>query len=371
MRRGPVEHLLRRHREGAGRRGRRGCAGRARRHPSTWPSTGRRHAPTADRRPAPRAPTDCPPDHLTRRIRPIAVAGSRVRGEGVAEADVEVDRAAVRRRDAAQHAPSRGGEGTAYGRPVERAHGLDRLRCREVRRPAHRGAEDARAASVVWLAPVPRSSCGRSAERTTSGTPVWWASSTAGCRLATAVPDVVMTGTGAPEPLARPEGEEAGGALVDPDVQAEATVALGLLDGIREGCGARPRCEDDVTHTTADQLVDEDASERGGGVHQLPEAGGPTRRATPVSAATATTPTTAASAGLAGEPGEDPLGRRARRLAAGAEPPRTLEQAGRLRATVEEDRRERRDGADEGEQTHAERPALVDPGGEGDERRRR
>jgi len=50
--------------------------------------------------------------------------------------------------------------------------------------------------SVVWLAPVPRSSCGRSAVSSSSGTPAWCASRTAGCRFATAVPDVVTTATG-------------------------------------------------------------------------------------------------------------------------------------------------------------------------------
>ena len=47
--------------------------------------------------------------------------------------------------------------------------------------------------SVVWLALVPRSRAGRSAVTTTSGRPAWAASSTAGCRLATAVPDVHTT----------------------------------------------------------------------------------------------------------------------------------------------------------------------------------
>src|SRR5690606_4834304 len=50
--------------------------------------------------------------------------------------------------------------------------------------------------TVVWLAPVPRSSSGRSADSTMSGTAPWCASSTAGCRLATAVPEVVITTAG-------------------------------------------------------------------------------------------------------------------------------------------------------------------------------
>ncbi len=52
--------------------------------------------------------------------------------------------------------------------------------------------------SVVWLASVPRSRAGRSAVTTTRGWPEWAASSTAGCRLATAVPDVHTTAARAP-----------------------------------------------------------------------------------------------------------------------------------------------------------------------------
>ena len=98
--------------------------------------------------------------------------------------------------------------------------------------------------------------------------------------------------------LCEPQSQEPGGPLVDPHVQAKATFALGLLDGIRKGRGARTGSEDDLANATTDQLVDKDTSERGGRVHQLPDAGGPTNNATPVRPATATTPTTAARAGL-------------------------------------------------------------------------
>ncbi len=54
--------------------------------------------------------------------------------------------------------------------------------------------------SMAWLAPTSRSHGGRSAESTSSGTPPWCASSTAGCRLATAVPEVVTTTAGRPDP---------------------------------------------------------------------------------------------------------------------------------------------------------------------------
>ncbi len=61
---------------------------------------------------------------------------------------------------------------------------------------------------MVWEAPVSRSSGGRSAVSTISGTPAWLASSTAGCRFAAAVPEVHDTGTGRPERLARPSARK-------------------------------------------------------------------------------------------------------------------------------------------------------------------
>ncbi len=58
--------------------------------------------------------------------------------------------------------------------------------------------------SVVWFAFVPRSRAGRSAVSRISGTPACDASSTAGCRFATAVPLVVTTATGRRLVRARP-----------------------------------------------------------------------------------------------------------------------------------------------------------------------
>src|SRR5450759_2931276 len=63
--------------------------------------------------------------------------------------------------------------------------------------------------SVVWFAPVPCSSPGRSALTMINGTAAWLASRTAGCRLATAVPEVVNTGTGRRVSLARPRARKA------------------------------------------------------------------------------------------------------------------------------------------------------------------
>lgn len=50
---------------------------------------------------------------------------------------------------------------------------------------------------MVWLAPVSRSSPGRSAVRSSKGTPLCDASTTAGSRFATAVPDDVINTAGA------------------------------------------------------------------------------------------------------------------------------------------------------------------------------
>ena len=62
---------------------------------------------------------------------------------------------------------------------------------------------------VVWLAPVPRSSGGRSALSTTTGTPAWEASITAGSSSPTAVPLVVSTPHGWPVERATPRAVNA------------------------------------------------------------------------------------------------------------------------------------------------------------------
>ena len=56
--------------------------------------------------------------------------------------------------------------------------------------------------SIVWGAATPCSSGGRSAVAAMNGTPLWWASTTAGCSSTAAVPLLVSTTAG--RPLARP-----------------------------------------------------------------------------------------------------------------------------------------------------------------------
>src|SRR4051794_4647833 len=60
---------------------------------------------------------------------------------------------------------------------------------------------------MVWPAPVSRSSGGRSAVQTSSGTRAWWASSTAGCSSAAAVPEVQTMTAGRPDALAAPRAK--------------------------------------------------------------------------------------------------------------------------------------------------------------------
>ena len=62
---------------------------------------------------------------------------------------------------------------------------------------------------MAWLAPVPRSSGGRSAVSTSNGTPDSSASITAGWKFAAAVPEVQTTATGRPLALARPRARNA------------------------------------------------------------------------------------------------------------------------------------------------------------------
>ena len=88
---------------------------------------------------------------------------------------------------------------------VERQYAFWPARISGVPSSTNRAAEPNRPSwSTVWFAPTPRSSGGRSAVSASSGTPACAASSTAGCRFAAAVPDVVTTTTGRPDAFASP-----------------------------------------------------------------------------------------------------------------------------------------------------------------------
>ena len=123
--------------------------------------------------------------------------------------------------------------------------------------------------SVVWLASVPRSRSGRSAVTATSGTPAWAASSMAGCRLATAVPDVQITAAARAD-LGQPEGQEPGRALVEPGVQPEQPGLGGVVRRERQRRVARARRQHDLADPALDEAADHRAGQLGGRRHGRP-----------------------------------------------------------------------------------------------------
>ena len=99
---------------------------------------------------------------------------------------------------------------------IARPIALRQCRCSVCGSPAAPSSTTARACgpnsptwSMVWLAPVPRNSGGRLAVSASTGTPECAASTIAGCRLATAVPEVTTTGTGRLDPSANPRAVKA------------------------------------------------------------------------------------------------------------------------------------------------------------------
>ena len=128
---------------------------------------------------------------------------------------------------------------------------------------------------VVWFERMPRSSAGRSAEQMMSGTPEWCASSTAGCRFATAVPDVVTTTAGRPDSIAVPSARNAAPRSSMRTCRRIAPTPLELGGGEREGLRSRPGRHDDV----ADALAHERAQQRHRGIARgAPTGGRPTGR---------------------------------------------------------------------------------------------
>ena len=121
--------------------------------------------------------------------------------------------------------------------------------------------------SLIWSiacpAPTSRSSGGRSAVSTISGTRASRASATAGSRLAAAVPLVQVTATGRPLALAMPEGHEAGRALVDHRRALDPVLGGQRQDERRV---ARPGAGDRAAQTAARELVDEGLKRRVGAV---------------------------------------------------------------------------------------------------------
>ncbi len=108
--------------------------------------------------------------------------------------------------------------------------------------------------------PRARSSGGRSAVATTSGTRPRSASSTAGWKLAAAVPDVHSTTAGRPVARPIPSGCERGRPLVEEHVHGDAIVGR---ERVGHGRGPGPGRDAGVGHAVAHPLVDDGPGERG------------------------------------------------------------------------------------------------------------
>src|SRR4051812_1279742 len=89
-----------------------------------------------------------------------------------------------------------------------------------------------------------RMDSGRSAVRTMSGTPEWWASSTAGWRFATAVPDVVTRATGIPDSTASPRARNPA------DRSSMRTLRRSSPARSNSAAASASACERDPGHTT-------------------------------------------------------------------------------------------------------------------------
>jgi hypothetical protein len=89
---------------------------------------------------------------------------------------------------------------------------------------------------MAWPAPTSRSSGGRSAVSTISGTRACQASCTAGARLAAAVPDVQVTTAGRPLALAMPSAMNpaARSSITDTEVSRSSPASASTIGALRE-----------------------------------------------------------------------------------------------------------------------------------------
>ena len=138
------------------------------------------------------------------------------------------------------------------------------------RRRRHRGCRPRRTSapprrrasiwSIVWPAPIPRSSGGRSAVSTISGTPASSASTTAGCRLAAAEPEVQRTAAGTPVARAVPRAKKP--ALRSSSITVTSIAGL-APERQRQRGRARAGGDHGVAHAAAGQLLDHRRGQRG------------------------------------------------------------------------------------------------------------
>jgi hypothetical protein len=233
--------------------------------PARWPAAGR-PGPGAPRPPAAGAPRSSA-SHGARPGRTVqrrgeggrhpaaTVVGERHRR--LAEGQVDVDRAPA----GARPSP----DGSRHGPAVELRHRAlaDARSSGTPRSTCHRGARPKMPTwSMAWFAPVCRSSGGRSAVSSSSGTSPVSASTTAGCRLATADPLVTTTGAGRPWPgRARARGSRR---------SARRSPRAGGSGGRRAGPSPAPSTASPGQHRVGDpaagELVDQHQREGVGGV---------------------------------------------------------------------------------------------------------
>ncbi len=88
------------------------------------------------------------------------------------------------------------------------------------------------------------------------------------------MPDVIATQTGGTGGDRQPDGQVAGGAFVDADVQPEPAGPVGVLQRERQRGVARARAQHHIADAAADQFVDDDAGLCRRGIHQTSLVGG-------------------------------------------------------------------------------------------------
>ena len=196
---------------------------------------------------------------LRRRRRATAPVGTGRRqraglaDQRVAERQVQVDRARPAGRSASSDGPRRPATATWCA-------------CASSGTPGSANQRTARPYRWLWSivcgAPTSRSSGGRSAVHTSSGTSAWWASTTAAWSSAAAVPLVVSTTAGRPVARPRPRARN--------DADRSSWWTCSRMPGAAararaSGRGAGAGRHDGVGHAGPDPLVDQRGAERGCG----------------------------------------------------------------------------------------------------------
>ncbi len=123
---------------------------------------------------------------------------------------------------------------------------------------------------MVWLAPVKVAVRGRSPVTAISGTWLCQASSSAGCRLAAAVPDVVTTGTGFPDALAMPSAKKAAVRSSIRTCSRSSPIVSASYNSYASGALRLPRGQDDLADAGGHQLGHDHPGAPAGFTHRGP-----------------------------------------------------------------------------------------------------